>query len=246
MKRHFAPALVLVIAALLSSCSDNNQNTETSGIKLISRKQLGIEEPSGITFTADYSGYWIIDGKKGRIIKTTASGEPLETLIYKGEDIEGIYFDSTDSTLWIAEERSRHLVQLTLSGNVLKIIPVQIEGVENKGLEGMTRDSEGNFWVVNENSPAAVLKVDPNGAILQQYPVDFASDLSDISIIPPGNEFYLLSDESSAFYRWSPSDGMKEKYTLPSVKYEGIVYNPYEKTITVVNDETQLLEIYKH
>jgi uncharacterized protein YjiK len=238
-------SVLLGIFWLSAACKRSQEQCSMSELKLIKSYLLDIKEPSGITYNQDYSGYWIVNGGKGRICKTDLGGKVLNVLTYKGEDIEAVYYDRADSTLWIAEERARDLVHLNLNGDEIGRLHIDITGKENKGFEGVVRLKNGNFYVANEQKPTAVLLIDPKGNIKDKYTINFASDLSDIDYDQNTENFYLLSDESAACYIWNPRDGLIKTFSLPGQKYEGIAFNPNNHTITVVNDKTRRMEIYE-
>jgi uncharacterized protein YjiK len=138
----------------------------------------------------------------------------------------------------------RDIVHLDLQGNEIGRIHVNTYGVKNKGLEGVTIDGGGNFWVVNEKYPVALQKIDGEGSIIESYEINFARDLSDVTIDEQTGDFFLLSDKSSAIFVWNKTDGLKATYPLPRTKYEGISLNPLDRTITVVNDDDQTMLIF--
>ena len=235
--------LLLGYVCLFPACEGGGKHP-ASAFRLLKKTHLQILEPSGITDDPHHSCFWIVDGGRGLICRTTRDGKVLETLHYKGKDIEGVCFDSRDSTLWITEERLRDVVHLNLKGDEIGRIHVNSQGVKNKGLEGVTLDSKGNIWVVNEKYPAALEKIDRNGTIIELYEITFANDLSDVTFSGKDGDFFLLSDKSSAIYVWNVTEGLKQSYALPRTKYEGISVNAVDRTITVVNDDDQTMLIF--
>jgi uncharacterized protein YjiK len=241
----FIWALLFGYVCLFPACKGGGKHP-ASDFRLIKKSHLQILEPSGITDDPRHSCFWIVDGGRSLICKTSRDGKVIETLSYKGQDIEGVCFDKRDSTLWITEERLRDVVHLKLNGDEIGRIHVNSQGVKNKGLEGVVIDGKGEPWVVNEKYPVSLEKIDGNGAIVESHDIGFAKDLSDVTINESTGDFYLLSDKSSAIYVWNVSEGLKETYALPRTKYEGISVNPKDRTIAVVNDDDQTMLVFEY
>lgn len=230
-------------ACLFPACKGGGRHPASS-FHLLKKIHLQILEPSGIADDPRHSCFWIVDGGRGLICKTNREGQVIETLSYKGKDIEGICFDKRDATLWITEEQLRDVVHLSLRGDEIGRIHVQSKGVKNKGVEGVTIDGAGNMWVVNEKHPVSLEKINQNGNIVESHEISFAKDLSDVTVDEATGNFYLLSDKSSAIYMWSMTEGLKQTYSLPRTKYEGISVNLKERTITIVNDDDQTMLVF--
>lgn len=239
--------LFLSLLLFAPSCREKSTAPESTEITLSWKTTLPIGEPSGITWNADYSAYYIAGGKDQKVYKTDTAGNILQTLSYNADDIEAVSFSRKDSTLWITEEQSRTLVNISLSGRELTRFTVGVaRGPVNKGLEGVTINKEGNFVAVNEKSPTQLLELNPDAYILSALTVTFASDLSDICYNPVSDDYYILSDESEALFIWNKSGGLKQKLTLPRNKFEGVTVNPIKRTITVVNDEDRSMLVYRY
>ncbi|MDP4174600.1 MAG: SdiA-regulated domain-containing protein [Bacteroidota bacterium] len=237
-------ALLLSVSLFYCKTSGRAKSVNTVSLKLIASYKLNIQEPSGITFNKDHTGYWIVDGNSQVIFKTDLKGNILEKLSYKGNDLEGIYFDQTDSSLWITEERSREVVHIDLKGNEIARFKVNIQGKKNKGFEGIFFNEKHTAFIVNEKKPTALLKLNHDFTILKQYDMDFASDLSDLYY--DGKDFFILSDESEAIFVWNHKEGLKKKLLLPFPKAEGIVVDHQRNMIIIVNDATNTLYEFEY
>ena len=237
---------VVFIVLLFYTCSSNTE-TENSDphLELIASYPLQIDQPSGITFNGDFTFFWIVDGSKEKVYKTDLKGNILETLPYKGNDLEGICYDKNSNSLWLAEEELREVVQLDLNGNELARYKTGLTGSYNNGLEGIAIDESNNFFVLNEKNPKAIFALNKDFSVTKKIDLDFAEDLSDMYYNPESKNFFVLSDESKALYVWSLNDGPKTKFSLPFTKFEGITANPSANKIVLVNDSLDTMYEYE-
>ncbi len=226
------------------ACSNDTAEPSYTPLKQIERLSTSILEPSGICFDENREGFWIVDGSRQKVYHTTLTGSIDSTLPFTGTDLEAVYYHESDRTLWVGDERLNRIYGFNQNAEIIKEFSLDISEDSNSGIEGITRDHNGNFWIVNEKSPALVVETDINGTILSRHSINFAKDLSDLYFDSTANSFILLSDESKAIFYWSPETGLSEAYSLPKRKYEGLAYDPLSKKFYLVNDEDGTLEVF--
>ena len=204
---------------------------------------IELREPSGLTINPEGTALWTVANNQ-RVFKLDLQGRILDRLAYKGKDLEGIVYDPSDSTFWVVEERRREVVHLDANGNVIFSQKLALGGEENKGLEGICRDSSGTLYVVNEKSPSLFLELDSDAAIKKRLDLHFASDYSGLFCGIKLNEFWLLSDQDEALIRWDRQNGDTQTYKLPFSNGEGLTVDPISKKIYIVNEEMAHLHVF--
>jgi uncharacterized protein YjiK len=165
-------------------------------------------------------------------------------LSYTGIDLEGIAFDAADSTLWITDEATKEVVHLTLSGSVVSRSVLTYASENNKGPEGITIGPDHRLYVLNERTPSVLMRLDAQQRIERVTTLNFASDYSDVAYDAPSDLFFILSDESMAFYLWKSSGTVIEKFNLPEIKNEGIAFDRKGQRVILVNDQTGMFTVY--
>jgi uncharacterized protein YjiK len=230
------------------SCEKTNSsetNIPQKELQLLSEIDLPFTESSGLAFSEVLQKMWVVSGGDQHIYVLDTAGNIEKKLKYKGTDLEGIAFDVTDSTLWIVDEATKEIVHLDLDGNVLLCKEESYSSKPNKGPEGITIDRNHTIYIINERDPSVVFELDSIYAIAQSYPLNFALDYSDISYNPITDTFWILSDESNAFFSWSKQQGVIYKYLLPNSKNEGIAFDRTRNIFYIVNDATAKLYFYR-
>jgi uncharacterized protein YjiK len=252
MKNIFSISILLLYSILLGSinvsCEKNNSsetNYPEKELQLISEIDLPFTEPSGLAFSEAMQKMWIVSGGDQHIYMLDTSGNVQKKLAYTGVDLEGIAFDVTDSTLWVVDEATKEIVHLDLDGNVLFHKEELYPSTTNKGPEGITIDRNHTVYIVNERNPSMVFELDSTYTIARSYSLDFALDYSDISYNPVSDTFWILSDESNAFFSWSKKHGVIFKYPLINSKNEGIAFDQKRNAFYIVNDATAKLYFYR-
>jgi uncharacterized protein YjiK len=215
-------------------------------LRLISEINLPFTEPSGLAFSEALQKMWVVSGGNQHVYMLDSVGRVEKKLKFKGVDLEGIAFDAKDSTLWVIDESTKELSHLDLDGNVLlkKRILYHSKKI-NKGPEGITIGKDHKIYIVNERHPSVLFELDSTYSIAQTYRLDFALDYSDVSYEPLTDSFFILSDESNAFYSWNKQQGVTKKYLLPNSKNEGIAFDRSRNLFYIVNDATAKLYYYR-
>jgi uncharacterized protein YjiK len=230
------------------SCEKNNSsetNIPQKELQLLSEIDLPFTEPSGLAFSEVLQKMWVVSGGDQHIYILDTAGNIEKKLKYIGIDLEGIVYDGVDSTLWVIDEASKEIVHLDLDGNVLFRKEEAYSSTPNKGPEGITIGGNHTIYIINERDPSVLFELDSTYAITQSYPLNFALDYSDISYNPITDTFWILSDESNAFFSWSKQQGVIYKYLLPNSKNEGIAFDRTRNIFYIVNDATAKLYFYR-
>jgi len=243
IKQIVLASLLWIIPLTILGCGGDAANSANQ-LHLLEKYKLPFGEPSGIAYDETQNVFWIVSGGDQKIYQTDITGVILKTLSYKGADLEGIALDSSGKSLWIVEERKRELLQIDLDGNVLHSEYIPLPGVLNHGLEGVAQDEQGTIFLLNEKEPGKFVELNSDLTIKLQKEISFAADFSDMVFSQKENCFYILSDESSALYRWSKEKGVLQKFELPIQKFEGVAINSAADKFFLVNDETNELWIY--
>ena len=230
------------------SCKKSNSletNFLQKELQLLSEITLPFAEPSGLAYSESLQKMWVVSGDDQHVYMLDTAGKVEKKLLYTGIDLEGIAFDVTDSTLWIVDEYTKEIVHLDLDGNVLFRKAESYSSKPNKGPEGITIGKDHIIYIINERDPSVLFELDSTYAIAQSYPLNFALDYSDVSYDQLTDTFWILSDETNAFFSWSKQQGVIIKYLLPNVKNEGIAFDRTRNLFYVVNDATAKLYFYR-
>ena len=239
---------LMLLGSMNVSCKKNNSsemNISQKELQLLSKVDLPFTEPSGLAFSETMQKMWVVSGGTQYIYMLDTLGNIEKRLNYKGTDLEGIAFDVKDSTLWIIDEATKEIVHLDLDGNVLLRKAEFYSSMPNKGPEGITIGKDHTIYFINERDPSVLFELDSTYAIVRSYPLNFALDYSDVSYNPATDTFWILSDESNAFFNWSKQQGVIDKYLLPNSKNEGIAFDRTRNVFFIVNVATAQLYFYR-
>jgi uncharacterized protein YjiK len=213
---------------------------------LLSEVTLPFAEPSGVAWSDDLESMWVVSGGDQHIYRLDANGTVTQRLPFIGTDLEGIAFDETDSTLLVVDEALKEIFHLDLNGSLLMQKKLSYDTKKkNKGPEGITIGSEHRIYIVNERKPSVLLQLDSHYMIQQTTPLTFALDYSDITYDKSSDTFFILSDESRAFFAWTRRQGVICTYKLPNDKNEGIAFDRKRNIFYIVNDNTSKLYFFK-
>jgi uncharacterized protein YjiK len=252
MKSIFNARILILFMLLFGSInlSCNKSHPSDSSIPsreliLVSEVILPFTEPSGICYSESLQKLWVVSGGDQTIYMLDINGNVEKELPYTGTDLEGIAFDSVDSTLWIIDEATKKVSHLDCDGKVLFHKHISYSSTENKGPEGITIGKNHMLYIINERDPCVLLRLDSNCVIEKTYPLDFASDFSDLTYDASGGSLYLLSDESRELYLWNESQGVIFRYPLETTGNEGVAIDEKRNIFYIVNDPSAKLLIYR-
>jgi uncharacterized protein YjiK len=239
--------LLAFCGVLFAECDKSNSADSSSldsKLVLVSEKTLPFAEPSGIAYSEKLNRLWVVSGGDQQIYMLDTAGDVEKKLHFTGIDLEGIAFDGTDSTLWVIDEATKDISQLDLDGKVLFQKSLTYSSTFNKGPEGITIGKDHRIHILNERDPSVLYELDDSLEIANAYQLDFASDYSDVSYDSSSDSFFILSDESDAFFVWNKKQGVSEKYVLPTDKNEGLAFDRKRNLFYIVNDATAKFTIY--
>ena len=216
---------------------------------------------SGITYNPDNGNFFVVSNEPETIIEITPTGECLAQYPLTGyEDTEDLFYIG-DNRMLLVQERQRtvDLVELDLDQIThLQSLALRVESKPNKGLEGISYNSDSNSMFLVSEWPQQLLKVtawEPMKGFGEVESVaTFWSSylLGDYSsVTDTGRSLFLLSDYSSRMLELDYDGSVKASLKLKShanedsalYQAEGIAMD-YDESIYVVS-EPNLLYIYK-
>ena len=238
---------IALCGVLFAHCDKSNSSDATpldSRLALVSEIELPFTEPSGIAYSEKLNRLWVVSGGDQKIYVLDTAGNVEKKLLFTGVDLEGITFDATDSTLWVVDEATHEISHLDLDGNVLFQKSVPYSSSPNKGPEGITIGKDHRIHILNERDPSVLYELDATCEIVNSYQLDFALDYSDVSYDSSLDSFFIISDESQAFFVWSKKQGVTDRYFLSNAKNEGMAFDQKRSVFYIVNDAMSTLTIY--
>lgn len=240
---------------LMGGCVSDNPRFEYEELTLLRTHQLEIEDPSGLSFTADGSALWTVsDQRGGGVYRISFTGEILERLDYTGDDLEGITVNPNSGTLFVVEERLREVRELDKQGRVLRSIRLDIPGsIPNDGLEGITYNANRNeLYVVNEKNPMLFIRLSAEDlSIIQTRQINFLgifsiTDVSGVFYDKVDHEIWFISDESAKIVVTDRSLTPRRAYRTNLSNGEGIAVDVDQRLIYAVNDDTAELIVFRY
>jgi uncharacterized protein YjiK len=235
--------LLALSLVLLSNCSLSE--TQPTGVFLslilIDSFDLEILEPSDLCYDSSTNSLWTVSDNTNLIYNIDFEGNILQTLPYTGEDLEGISYDHASNTLWIVEEFASDAVNVSVSGEELARFDLPIEPGTNSGAEGIFFSDDNNICVVKEKDPGVFYSFDSSFNLNEEITLDFAEDYAAITYDYSKAGFWIVSDQNQSIYLWDQQNGVREEYSLPFQKPEGIVFIAETDFFYLVSDSEQKL-----
>lgn len=237
--------VILCLCILALGCNKHIPNgPEANRLIMVSSHPLDVHEPSGLALDVTRLSLWTVGKNPQRIYRISLDGKVLETLDFKGDDMEGIACNPSDSTLLVVEEKRRVVVHLEMDGTVLNRSKLDLAGKENSGLEGISIGGDGTIHILNEKDPGLFISLDDNLSIKSKLQLSFAKDYSAMDYNPGQDNFWILSDKSRALYLWHPVSGVATSYPLALGKAEGIAVDETSGLIYIVSESEERLYVY--
>jgi len=227
------------------NCSVNEEPVQNQIESIVPIEEYNVEvpEPSGLCFAKDKKSLYTVSDKTGKIYQLDLKGKVINTLSFKGNDLEGITYDSTTNTIWVTEEVNREIVQLDLNGTEQKRKKI-IEGSDNTGLEGICITSDNIFYVLKEKSPGQLIKLNSDLTVNRVIVMDFASDYSGICSDTLSDRFWMVSDESRKLFLWDKDSGTIHEYKIPIEKAEGVAYDAKNNKVYIISDSEEKMYVF--
>jgi len=240
-----APCLIALFFAF-NACSSNGGEGAKQRLRLIDSYPLALPEPSGLCMALDGRSLWTVSDETGRIYRIDLKGRTLETLPWKGRDLEGVARSREDGDgLWVVEERALALVRLDLSGIPMEQHTIELGRGGNAGLEGVcVAPDTGALWVLKEKSPALIVRLDEQFRIAESWTPIPRADCSGLAPAAEAGRFWIVSDEARRLFQWSPEEGILLEFPLDIEKAEGVAQGP-DGRLYVVSDASARLYVFE-
>lgn len=254
MRHHRTLAAFIAGALMASGCSSAKAEPPAT---------VALNEPSGMAASSSEGQFWLVSDAGTDISLVDLSGAMIETITVDvaDSDWEGIV-ELSNGNLLVAEERRLELIEidprtaevvrvtsLTEMNGFADVARAFSEGDENKGLEGVTRDSNGSVWVVKESEPALLIAldseltrieswIDPSSVLAAHLGID--ADVLDLSGLAPhadtGN-LWILSHQASTAFVWNTlTSTVEESHELDLDKAEGIAL--HDSGVLIVDENS--------
>jgi uncharacterized protein YjiK len=233
--------LLILVLCILSSCGQNKIANPDGDLTILDEYLIEVSEPSGLSLSVNRQSLWTVSDQTGKIYNVSFTGELINTLSWIGDDPEGIYCNPVDGSFYIVEERTSNVVHLNSQGTEINRFQIDTDGSENSGPEGIAvRD--GQFFILNEKSPAQVCQMDATWQTVMTYDIGFA-DISGICYDATRSTFWLVSDQARTLFSWTPEAGVNEVYDLGNIdKAEGVAVSS-NGIVRIVSDSTSRLYV---
>lgn len=240
--------IILSIFFFFFACDLNEtafDNTHSPSLMLQAEYELEVPEPSGLTCDLQTNTFWTVSDETGRIYQIDSQGNLEQILPFTGTDLEGITYDADDNCLWVVEETDRNLVKVSLEGIELERYTHLLPGNNNSGLEGICIDEAGNFFLLKEKNPGQFIELSQTFGIENIIHLDFAGDYSGIAYDAARAGFWIVSDQNETVYLWDKINGVREQYSLPITKPEGIFYLAETDLLYIVSDAEEKMYVMR-
>ena len=239
--------LLVALGLLAISCSLNEPTENTRSVhslKLIASYALDVSEPSGLALAPDGNSLWTVSDNTNQVFQLSLTGKILQTLSYKGRDLEGIAIDTLTHTFWVAEEHSRELVELDSTGSELQRHRI-LEGNDNSGLEGICIDAAHHFFTIKEKRPGLFIALNADFSVKSKMEIAFAKDFSGLCADTLLNRFWILSDQDESLFYWDLKQGALAQYKLEIPSPEGIAIDFSKGFFYMVSDSESKLYVFR-
>ncbi|RMG23614.1 MAG: hypothetical protein D6730_14100 [Bacteroidetes bacterium] len=228
---------------LLSACKPD---APMPTLKLKAQYPLAITEPSGLSPGPEAQQLWVVSDQSKKVYLINTQGQLLDSLFYLGNDPEGIAQDPTDGSLWVLEETRREVIHLHTNGRLLSSFKLDIPALEpNKGPEGISISSLPALFVVNEANPAVLYRLNLEGQITEQFPLDFAQDYSGLFWEAEAQHLWILSDQSATLSQCTPEGKVLQSFQLNIPKAEGLAMDKARSEIYIVSESDAQLYVFQ-
>ena len=215
--------------------------------ELLNSYLLSIPEPSGLSIGTNGDQLWVVSDKSKKVYQLSITGDIIDSLSYKGDDLEGITYNKSDQTFWVVEEKYGSLLHLNREGSVLETFFPSLPQTEvDKGLEGISIDPQGgNLFVLIEDKPGTLIQFNLDGEIQKEVPLNFAKDYSGIFFDEENQNLWIISDQSESLSKCSIDGVVEESFDLGIPKAEGIAIDFDAKRIYIVSDSEEILYVFQ-
>jgi len=247
MKKIIIPILTILLLFLVIFYYGNNDQTKIIEKSLIpfSEIKLTVPEPSGLFFDDLTNTLWTVSDENSTVYNIDTTGNVINKILVNGKDLEGISMQS-DSILVTILERERSVVFINKSGKEKNRVQLDLEGEPNKGIEGISFNSNNaHYFVINEKQPGLLLEIGIQGKIIKKNKLNLASDYSGLFYDNGNDELWIISDEEHSIYKCNTEGSLIEKYIVEIEQIEGIAIDRKNEILYLVSDpEEKLYKFY--
>jgi len=246
IKKYFASVFFLSMLTVLLIFSTNCSDEKSNRLTLISKYQLDISEPSGLSLNADSNSLWTVSDNNSTVYLISLTGKILSSFVLASvQDLEGVEFVN-DSTLAVVSEFSNEVIICSPQGIEKSRYKINSKQNDNQGLEGVAFKKESNsFCVINEKNPSLLIELTNEFLETHRTEITSMSDISDIYYDSEEKVTWLLSDEDHAIFRFNSEGALIEELSMDVSQPEGLAYDKQNNFIYVVSDKTGELFVYK-
>ena len=247
-------------------------------------KAVGLNEPSGLTLNGDGTALYTVSDDTKAIFKLDLKGRLniSDSFFIDIDDLEGIAISSDGKRLYSVQEATNSIISIDIgSRKVLRLKPLAAmqnynsiakyfaDTPDNKGLEGITVNSDTNhLFVVKESQPGLLIQISAdhnqildsrlltkrNGFSHPELETE-KLDFSGLSYDKNHHSIWITSDKGKCLfhYDWS-NDIVLQRLDLnldtnsksKSIrKSEGVAYDPTKNRLYVISERDGRLYVYK-
>lgn len=246
MRFLFIIAIKLVILTSFLACKAQNvKNSANNDLVEIKRVTLQVSEPSGLCFTVERDGFWVVSDHVNKIYRLDNYGKVTQTIAVTAKDLEGVAIIDSNKIAVVGEKDSEVII-LNLNGEILKSEKISIDDNEDSGLEGISYDPYRKiFYLLKEKKPGLLIKTDENFNEIERIKLDFAKDYSDIFYDGEKQELWIVSDESKMVFNTDLDGKVIRKFSNKIVQQEGICVDVLNNRLFIVSDSREELYVFE-
>ena len=229
------------------ACSGDEEGGDAvskNELELIFSERINVKEPSGLAINKSGSVLYTVSDNTAQVYMLSTNGNVIQTLNYKGNDLEGISAYKGNNLL-LAEERTKEIVEFDMSTGVNTKHRIDFNNNnENSGIEGVAyAENINSIFILNEKDPGKLLRLRSDFSVSVEYDLNFASDYSGIFYDDVSKELWIVSDQSKTINKCTLKGDIIESYSIRVTQAEGIAMA--NDKIYVVSDAEEKLYIFK-
>jgi len=229
------------IGMIITTSCDDHKKTD---LELKASYKINVSEPSGLSINDSGTALYTVSDKTSIVYKLSLTGDVIETIDFKGSNLEGVS-TYTENKLLLAEESKKKIIVLDmLKGKSSKHKIAYKNYDRNSGIEGVTFDKNSNtIFILNEKNPGKLIRLQNDFSVLAEYDLSFAADYSGIFYENSSNQLWILSDQNRTVNKCTLSGELIESFRIKVSQPEGIAVT--DNHIYIVCDEKAKLYVFK-
>lgn len=242
--------VVIIIILSLAGCRRNEPDTNApvnppsaKGFQLLQVFNLGspIVEPSGLVYNSKKNCLLVVSDERTDIFEIDFEGRVTGTIPTDGDDLEGITLSPGCDTIYVTEETRQLVTAYRYNGQKLFSFPVNVAANPAHALEGITIDSNGDLFVLNERDPGMIVQFRNNTETGRRL-IENLLDISDIFYDKTDDSFWIVSDESASLIKTTKAGALTGQWNLSFDKGEGVAI--VNDRIYIVRDSDSKMYVY--